>query len=41
MNKTLELSQKEIYLITTALEQVTRMGIWNTDYEQLLQKLNS
>lgn len=41
MYKTLELSQKEIYLIITALEHITRMGIWNTDYEQLLQKLNS
>ena len=41
MYKTLELSQKEIYLINTALEQITRLGIWNKEYEQLLQKLNS
>lgn len=41
MNKTLILSQKEIYLITSALEHITRLGIWNEEYEQLLNKLNS
>lgn len=41
MYKTLELSQKEIYLITNALEHITRLGIWNEEYEQLLNKLNS
>lgn len=39
-NYLINLSQKEINIILTALEHVTRLGIWNDEYQQLINKLN-
>lgn len=37
--KTLKLNQQELNLISKALEQVTRLGVWNDTIEGLNNKL--
>jgi len=38
--KTLKLNNQELHLITKAIEQVTRLGIWNDTIEGLNNKIN-
>lgn len=38
--KTLKVNQQELYLISKAIEQVTRLGIWNDTIEGLNNKIN-